>query len=56
MVQKAAMARIPVLASVGAASSLGIDLATRAGVTLAAFVRNGTFNLYTHAERLIGED
>jgi FdhD protein len=56
MVQKAAMARIPVLASVGAASTLGIDLATRAGVTLAAFVRNGTFNLYTHAERLVDED
>jgi FdhD protein len=56
MVQKAAMARIPVLASVGAASTLGIDLATRAGVTLAAFVRNGTFNLYSHAERLVGED
>ena len=56
MVQKAAMARVPVLASVGAASTLAIDLAARAGVTLAAFVRNGTFNLYTHPERLVGED
>lgn len=55
MVQKAAMARIPVLASVGAATTLAIDLASRAGVTLAAFVRNGTFNLYTHPERLVGE-
>lgn len=52
MVQKTAMARIPVLASVGAASTLAIDLAQRAGVTLAAFVRSGTFNVYTHAERL----
>src|SRR5450755_2472241 len=56
MVQKAAMARIPVLASVGAASTLAIDLANRAGLTLAAFVRSGTFNLYTHPERLVGED
>jgi FdhD protein len=56
MVQKAAMARIPVLASVGAATTLAIDLATRAGVTLAAFVRSGTFNLYSHPERLVGED
>ncbi len=56
MVQKAAMARIPVLASVGAASTLAIDLAQRAGVTLAAFVRNGTFNVYCHAERLVGEE
>jgi FdhD protein len=56
MVQKAAMARIPVLASVGAATTLAIDLASRAGVTLAAFVRGGTFNLYTHPERLVGEE
>jgi FdhD protein len=56
MVQKAAMARIPVLASVGAASTLAIDLATRAGLTLAAFVRGANFNLYCHPERLVGED
>jgi FdhD protein len=55
MVQKAAMARIPVLASVGAATTLAIDLAERAGVTLAAFVRGATFNLYTHPERLVGD-
>jgi FdhD protein len=55
MVQKAAVARLPVLASVGAASTLAIDLAHRAGVTLAAFVRGGTFNLYTHPERLTDE-
>jgi len=54
MVQKAAMARIPVLASVGAASSLAVDLAGRAGVALATFVRGGSFNLYTHGERIRG--
>jgi FdhD protein len=52
MVQKAAVARIPVLASVGAGSSLAVDLAERAGVTLATFVRGGSFNLYTHPERI----
>jgi FdhD protein len=54
MVQKTAMARIPVLASVGAATSLAVDLAERAGVALATFVRGGSFNLYTHGQRIRG--
>lgn len=52
IIQKAAMARIPVVASVSAASSLAIDLAERMGITLATFVRGGRFNLYTHSTRL----
>jgi FdhD protein len=52
IVQKAAVARIPLVASVSAASSLAIDLAERAGVTLATFVRRGRFNVYTHPERI----
>lgn len=52
IVQKAARARIPVVVSVSAASSLAIDLALRAGVTLAAFSRNGRCNVYTAVERL----
>lgn len=52
IVQKAVMARIPVIAGVSAASTLAIDLALRSGVTLATFVRNGRFNLHTHPERL----
>jgi FdhD protein len=52
IIQKAAVARIPVVASVSAASSLAIDLAERSGVTLATFVRGGRFNVYTHATRL----
>ncbi len=53
IVQKAAAARIPIVASVSAPSSLAIDLAAAARVTLCGFVRGAQFNLYTHPERLL---
>jgi FdhD protein len=54
IVQKATVARIPVIASVSAASSLAIDLANQSGITLAGFVRGGGLNVYTHPERIRG--
>lgn len=53
LVQKAAMAGIGLLAAVSAPSSLAVDLAEETGLTLAAFSRNTSVNIYTHAHRVI---
>lgn len=52
IVQKAIVAGLPVLASVGAASSIAVGLAERYGLTLATFVRPGNLNLYGDPHRV----
>ena len=53
IVQKALAARVPIVAAVSAASSLAVTLAHDANMTLAGFVRTGSYNVYTGADRLV---
>ncbi len=53
LVLKAAVARVPYLASIGAAVDSGIELAEAAGITLIGFVRGIRMNIYTHPERIV---
>ena len=54
IVQKAAVAGIPIVCAVSAPSSLAVDAARRFGVTLVGFLREQRFNVYTHSERIAG--
>ncbi|MQA06742.1 MAG: formate dehydrogenase accessory sulfurtransferase FdhD [Streptosporangiales bacterium] len=54
LVQKALLAGVPVVAAVSAPSTLAVDLADEASMTLVGFLRGETMNVYTHTARLTG--
>ena len=52
IVQKAIAAGLPLIAAVGAPSTLAIELAEQFAVTLVGFVRDGGMNVYSHGDRV----
>jgi len=53
IVQKAAVAGIPIVSAVSAPSSLAVEAGERFGMTVVGFVREGRCNVYTHPERVV---
>ena len=54
IVQKAAVAGVPIICAVSAPSSLAVDAARRFGITVVGFLREQRFNVYSHTERIAG--
>jgi FdhD protein len=56
ILQKGAVAGIPIVCAVSAPSTLAVDAGARLGVTVVAFLRGDSFNVYSHPERIDLED
>ena len=55
MVQKAAIMNVGVIAAISAPTSFAVELAERTGVTLIGFMRDRSYVIYTHADRVLSD-
>jgi FdhD protein len=53
MIQKAAMMNVGLVAAISAPTSLAVELAEKTGVTLIGFMRDDSYVVYSHADRLV---
>jgi FdhD protein len=54
LLQKAVMGGIPMVAAIGAPSSLAIQVAREFSITLVGFLRPDSFNIYSTPDRVVG--
>jgi FdhD protein len=53
LIQKAAMAGVPLVAAIGAPSSLAVDLALRMNITLVGFLKSTGLNVYSNFRNIV---